>query len=380
MTTVTESIAVPTTPAARRRRFRRSTATNAARSGALQFELRPRDIDMVAAIARHRFMNTTQVCRLFACDCPRIARTGQRRGKPVTIHTKQHRANCACTCGVETRTRPHADSCPALFKDDQHVGSRLRELYQAGYVERPITQLQLRVKDGAVAPGSVPMVYSVTATGLALLSDTQRAALGPGRLSWVGKPNAGSRVFLDHTLATTDVSTAVDAGLRTRPEYRRLTEQELCAGMPAARRASSHRWSLPATYKTTKLSAVCDLPLGIRTANGRKQWNFLIEVDRGHMPIERHDLASSSIVRKLLAYAKAHHDGAHLTHFGWRGFRVVVLTTSEARMRSCVAAARARFGAAAAGRLFLFGTMDAVSNLLDYEFSTIDGRGCRLLG
>jgi Replication-relaxation len=308
-----------------------------------------------------------------------VTRIGRRSGQPVTIEVKQHRPHCACDCGVAGRKREHADSCPALFKDDQHVGSRLRELYQAGYLERPITQLQLRIKDGAVAPGSVPMVYSVTAAGVALLSDDQRAALGHGRLSWVGKPNEGTRVFLDHTLAIADVSTAVDAALRTNHEYARLTERELCAGMPAARRASSHRWSLPATYKTTKLSAVCDLPLSIRTTNGRKQWNFLIEVDRGHMPIERHDLVSSSIVRKLLAYAKAHHDGAHQTHFGWRGFRVVILTTSEERVRSCVAAARARFGAAAAGRLFLFGTMAAISNIFEYEFSTIDGRGCRLL-
>jgi hypothetical protein len=379
MTTVTTHITSPAMPAPRRRRFRRSGPNGGDRSGTLHFELRTRDINMVAAIARHRFMNTEQVCRVFACDCPRVARIGRRGGQSVTIEVKQHRANCACDCGVAGRKREHADRCPALFKDEQHVGSRLRELYQAGYLERPITQLQLRIKDGAIAPGSVPMVYSVTAAGLALLSDTQRAALGPGRLSWVSKPNEGTRVFLDHTLAIADVSTAVDAALRTHPEYARLTETELCAGMSTARQASSHRWSLPATYKTTQLSAVCDLPLGIRTSNGRKQWNFLIEVDRGHMPIERHDLTSSSIVRKLLAYAKAHHDGAHETHFGWRGFHVIILTTSQERVRSCVAAARRRFGAAAAGRLFLFGTMAAVDTIFDYEFLTIDGRGCRLL-
>ena len=151
-------------------------------------------------------------------------------------------------------------------------------------------------------------------------------------------------------------------------------------GLSAERKKSARPWSLKTTYRGTQLSTVCDLVFAIGDVTRRKRYNFLVEVDRGHMPVERASLQRTSILRKLVGYAKAWEDGLHKDGFGWQNFRVLILTTSEQRVQSCIAAARKRFGDAAAGRIFLFGTMEAAKDMLGHQFIDIDGRGSRLIG
>jgi hypothetical protein len=383
--TSTKSGNVPTIEAVensnnkRRRRFRREPEFKSDKTRAGRIELRRRDLDIITSVASHRFMNTKQVCRVFACDCPRVQKVGTRNGKPANIFVKNHYQECSCTCHVQDGKQEHAESCPALFKDDQHVASRLRELYQAGYLERPIAQLQLRVKNGVVGEGSVPIVYSVTSSGLELIGPERRFSLGNGKLSWVNKVNEGTRVFLEHTLAIADVAIGVDHAVRKRPHLERLSEAALSAGMPPERKNSPRPWSLRVRYKGESLTALCDLAFAIGDRQARKRWNFLVEVDLGNMPIERKDLNRTSILRKLIAYAKAYDDGEHANAFAWKGFRTIILTTSQERVQSCVEAARDRFGNASVGRIFLFGTLEAANDILGYEFTDVDGRRTRLI-
>lgn len=335
---------------------------------------------MVAAIAEHRFLNTEQICRQFACDCPETQKVGVRGGEATVVRTKMHRDACSCSCGVGHSNRDHAPSCPNLFKSDKHVASRLLELYQAGYLDRPIAQLQLRVKHGKVSLGSVPMVYCVTTAGLDLIGEARRAAIGRGKLSWVSKTNEGGRVFMEHTLAVADVSIGINRALRNARHLERLSDAELKSGMRETRQLSVRPYGLKVRHKSGKLSAVCDLAFGIADKCAGKRWNFLAEIDMGHMPVKRAGLSKTSIVRKLIAYAKVFEDGLHREEFDWRGFRVLVLTTSPERVQSCVKAAQEQFGASSYARIFLFGTFDAVHDMLGYEF--VDGRGkpSRLIG
>lgn len=360
----------------RRRRFRREPEFRPEGSRAGRIELRKRDLDIITAVAKHRFLNTEHVCRLFACACPKVEKDGIRGGKPAKVWLKEHRPNCACTCGVNGGKKEHAPGCPALFKDDQHVASRLRELYQAGYLERPIAQLQLRVKDGVIGEGSVPMVYAVTSEGLAIIGSERRKALGVGKMSWVKKNNEGGRVFMEHTLSIADVSIGLDSAVRSRPHLERLSDDLLQAGLSEERKRSGRLWNLKVKYKSVPLSAVCDLAFAVGDTIQRKRWNFLVEVDRGQMPIERSSFKQTSIMRKLVAFAKAYEDELHKTEFGWKGFRVLILTTSEERVMSCLDAARRRFGTASVARVFLFGTLDASEDLLSYKFW--DSKGNRV--
>ena len=343
-----------------------------------KLELHKRDYDIIEAVARHRFLNTEQICKLFACDCPLGDKLAVRGGKPTMIKVKQHRDRCSCSCLVGDRKGEHAPHCPALFKNDKHLVGRLRELFHAGYLGRPIAQLQLRIKNG-IAAGSSPMVYCVSNAGLALLGDSRRTAIGLGKAAGFKNFKEGTRIFVEHTISIGDVSIGLDRALRGRSDLARISEASLAAGMSDKRRATAHPWGLHAEHRGTPVSAVCDLVFGIRDLEDGRQFNFLVEVDRGHMPIERRDLDQTSIKRKLIAYARAFESNEHVGAFGWRNFRVLVLTTSEQRVQSCVAAARAGFGKAPVSRIFLFGTLDAADDLLNYEFATVDGKRVKLL-
>jgi hypothetical protein len=70
----------------------------------------------------------------------------------------------------------------------------------------------------------------------------------------------------------------------------------------------------------------------------RRRAFFLVEIDRGTMPVERFDLKQTSILRKLLAYQAMWKAKAHLAHFGWRNFRVLFVTTSTERVENMIAA------------------------------------------
>ena len=266
-----------------------------------------------------------------------------------------------------------------MFKDNQHVGHRLLELYQAGYLERPVSQLQLRVKNGAIGKGSIPMVYRVTTAGLGVIGEERRLAIGHGKMSWVGENLQNSRMFMEHTLAIADVSVGVDVAVRESAHVARLEEAKVYAGLTKARQADVRPWSLKVKYQGKELSTVCDLVFVLGDASERKRYNFMVEVDLGHMPVERATLTRTSIVRKLIGYAKAHVEGLHRTELGWENFRVLILTTSSGRVKSCVAAARKQFGSASVGRIFLFGTLEASHDMFNHEFVDIDGKQVRLM-
>lgn len=379
MTTLPEQPKVVTTAdggvpkGKRRRRFTRDMSYRSEHSRAGRLEVRRRDLDMILAIAKNRFLNTTQVCRLFVCDCPMVPQPRIRKGQSVEIEAKRHRPNCSCTCGLGSRKGVHAAECPALFKDIDHVAHRLRELFQAGYLDRPKGQLQLRMEDG-IGYGSVPMTYCVSDAGLELLGPERLAILkGYGKLSWVNKVDEGTRQFIEHTLVTADLSIGLDKAVRKYVSLQRLSTSQLQAGMSEERRTSQRPFAMRATYKNVKLTAVPDLVFALGHAKKGVRWNFMAELDRGHMPIERANFNQTSIMRKLVTYAKAFEDKVHQKDFGWRGFRVLILTTSEARMIACVKACKARFGTASVARIFMFGTLESAHQPLKATYR--DGRG-----
>jgi hypothetical protein len=372
-------VAASSGASARRGRFKRDLGFKPMNSRHGRLALTRRDLDIIAAVAKHRFISTKQVVRLFACDCPRVEKDGVRGGKPARIWGKSHREMCSCTCSLGDRSGEHESHCINLFKDDLHVGSRLKELFQHGYLDRPVSQLMLRVKEGFMGEGSVPLVYCVTAAGIEVMGAARRDALGHRKLAWVGKANQGDRAYMEHTLAINDISIGVDIAVRRDKRFERLSEHELTLGMTRKRRESARPWGLTVKHGGVELSTVCDLAFSLGDRSRQSRWNFLVEVDRGTMPVERGDLLQTSVLRKLIGYARAKFDNAFEREFGWMAARVLIVTSSPERMRSIRDAARECFGKAAEGRIFLFGTLDAGTNLLEYEFEDIAGKPMKLI-
>jgi len=57
----------------------------------------------------------------------------------------------------------------------------------------------------------------------------------------------------------------------------------------------------------------------------------MVEIDRGTMPIERADVRQTSFERKMRAYLTAYAEKQHEQRFGWKAYRVLVVTTNERR-------------------------------------------------
>ena len=85
-----------------------------------------------------------------------------------------------------------------------------------------------------------------------------------------------------------------------------------------------------------------DYVFGIGNAERRFR-GFLVECDRGTMPVDRRGLEQTSLKRKFLAYAAARSSRLHEQQYAWSAFRVLVVTTTAERasnalkvIRECV--------------------------------------------
>ena len=58
---------------------------------------------------------------------------------------------------------------------------------------------------------------------------------------------------------------------------------------------------------------------------------FMLEVDNGNMPVVRHDLHQTSLMRKLLAYAETDRSGVPASRFGMDSMRALFVVPSRER-------------------------------------------------
>jgi hypothetical protein len=120
---------------------------------------------------------------------------------------------------------------------------------------------------------------------------------------------------------------------------------------------------------------------GLRLADGSRR-HFMVEIDRGTMPVARSDFGQTSFERKMRAYLIAHASKLHERHFGWKTFRVLTITTDPYRMQSMKEALRQIHVSNSMGAsLFLFATRAELceSNPLTHAWSDGNGRDAHLV-
>jgi hypothetical protein len=108
----------------------------------------------------------------------------------------------------------------------------------------------------------------------------------------------------------------------------------------------------------------------------------MVEVDRGTMPVTRADLSQSSFERKMRAYLTAYAGNEHLRRFGWKSFRVLVVTTNQHRMQSMIEALRQiNVTHAPGGALFFFAKCDELraTDALTHRWQDGSGQEVRLV-
>lgn len=283
---------------------------------------------------------------------PRRRKPRFRRIKPTTPLRLTER-DLAILEQVSVHRFLRSDHLVSLLEGSpQHLVRRLGRLYHAEYLARPHHQRRLPKISG-------PLVYSLAEKGRRTLKEHgKQVHSGVPRLR-----KLGSSLRLGHDLLVSDVLVAFESGCQ----------------QSGFNFAFPHQW--PDASGNALPAKLVDLKWPIRNQSGRRQWVipdaafsieagersptwFLLEVDRGTMPVTRSDPAQSSFVGKVDAYRETRKAG-HLWK-RWRipGFRVLVVTETAARMKSLQQGTATRFRG---GRstMFLFTTVDELARSSD---------------
>ena len=288
------------TVASRRPRFRRVKTE--------RFQLTDRDIEMIRAVARHHFLRSTHLDRLF----PAASVEGLRR--------------------------------------------RLQLLFHAGYLSRPVQQLE-RYRPGG---GSSPMVYCLGNKGIDILAE--RYGIRRSKVDWTAKARTFSRGFLEHTLAVADFMVGLEAACRERGDVELVHFDELLATLvpeTTRKRAHPYQWAVELVWqgKRETLHVEPDKIFALRYPSEPESRNrafFFLEVDRGTMPVARTSLRQTSYLRKLLAYGFTYKQALHGSIFGMRNMRLLTVTSGPERLRNLIQAHQEHTRSLLSPEVFLF--------------------------
>lgn len=275
------------TPVKRRKRYERGGARN--------FQLAERDRDIIRAVFDHRFLNSDQIAVLMASPKKKIA-------------------------------------------------ERLTELFHAGYLDRPRAQHDYYVNGGA------PLVYALGSRGAReIIAETDEEQ---AQLDWKRKNATATHRFIDHTIATSEFRITLaqalsrpTAGKGSDVQSATLVEgRALLAEMPPETQQVERPWTLRARVMLGQdqddIGVAPDYAFALRMADGRRR-PFVVEIDRGTMPVVRKDLRQTSILRKLLAYDAAWRAKTSERQWGFKTFRVLFVTATRERAANILAAVKA---------------------------------------
>jgi hypothetical protein len=207
------------------------------------------------------------------------------------------------------------------------TNDRLCRLFHAGYIDRPRAQL-----DYYPTGGSVAMVYALADRGGRLLVDS---GLESENLAISRNNQLAGRPFIEHQLEVVEFSVAVELAVRRRRDIRLIKSDELVSAFPDRTRARRNplllRTSVSHQGAAQEVGIVPDLVFGIGFPDSTRRC-FMVEMDRGTMPITRSNMSQSSFERKMRGYLSAHASKQHEQQFGWKAFRVLTVTTDQQRL------------------------------------------------
>lgn len=223
------------------------------------------------------------------------------------------------------------------------------------------------------------MVYAIADLGAHLLSE--REHIPAANVEWSRKNREVGRPFIEHQLEIIDFQVALQRAVRMRSDIGLIYSDELISLFPEQTRRMRNPLAMRAGVfhngKTHEVGVVPDLIFGIRFPDGSRRC-FMVEIDRGTMPIVRGDIAQTSFERKMRAYLAAYATKQHETQFGWKTFRVLTVTTDRHRAQSMKEALQKFQVPQSPGpALFLFAIREELRAADPITYSWEDGTGRR---
>jgi Replication-relaxation len=239
----------------RRPRFRRATEPP-------PFRLTEDDVEIVRVVARHRLIRSTHIA--------------------VLVGRSLDRTN-----------------------------DRLLRLFHAGYLDRPRAQL-----DYYPTFGSAPMIYALADRGVRLLKEWDGAAFR--NPEWTRKNREAGRPFIEHQIEIVEFEVGVQRAVRARSGIKLISADDMIAAAPR-RLPVLNPFALHARLSdhgvVRDAAVIPDIVFGLELADGSRR-NFVVEIDRGTMPVRRSDPDQTSIERKMRVYLAAHATKQHREQFG----------------------------------------------------------------
>ncbi len=254
------------------------------------------------------------------------------------------------------------------------TNDRLSCLFHAGYVDRPRAQL-----DYYPTSGSATLVYALADRGARLL--IERDGIAFADVAWSRKNREAGRPFIEHQLAIVDFAVAIEGAVRTPPDIRLIRHDEIVAALPTrTRNAISFKVKVAERGMVRERAVVPDFTFGLTLADRSRRY-FMVEIDRGTMPVVRSNPSQTSFEQKMRAYLIAHAAKQHERLLGWKAFRVLTVTTDHRRMLSMMEALRAlRVPHSPGAGLLLFVTAGELcsNDPLSHTWHDGNGRDVRL--
>jgi DNA-binding transcriptional ArsR family regulator len=217
----------------------------------------------------------------------------------------------------------------------QNVSRALLALFENGYVERPVAQVASRL----LYEGSRPTIYGLTRKGATLLrrhgEDVRRRLL-----DGIDKERGAGWRFIEHTVAIAEFWVALELATRGRDDVRVLERSEILENAPKSKvdRLVRLEASIRIGGALKKNAVVPDALFGLRF-NDETESYFMLEVDRGEMPIERYkNMQRTYFAKKMLTYYEANRQRRHVYDLGIENFRVLTVTTDTTRIEKMLEA------------------------------------------
>jgi len=216
---------------------------------------------------------------------------------------------------------------------EQKVIRRLRALFDHGYLDRPKQQLA-----SLLILGPRKMVYGLAPKGARTLREHGYHLNGVG--DWTEKNKRAGAIFIEHTLAVAEFMTGLELSCRAHKDVEIVREREIIAEGPEVTRSAREplRWVVRPERKRGEVwSVVPDSMFALSFADSTASY-FLLEIDRGTIPIARTAFDHRSIVRKLDIYYQGWRAGRHVEQFGVKQLRVLFVTESAERVKNMLRA------------------------------------------
>jgi len=218
---------------------------------------------------------------------------------------------------------------------------RLGHLYHDGrYINRPPQQWQF------ANCRHMPLIYELDDKGEQVL---RQHGLIQADSPLLSKGRAGACRQFAHELMICDCIASIELGVREDRDLRFISWQEIIAKAPEMTRSLHNPFELPVSIshafsnakdvQRADIKIVPDALFGLEyTGHGQKSYRFFVlEADRGQMPVARSNLRQSSYLRKILAYRAIATQNLHKSHLGIPNFLVLNVITNERHMNSIMA-------------------------------------------